>query len=143
MVVRPMTIGDSREVASLSNQLGYPSSESDIEKRLGRMTEGAQFGAFVAEATEGVISGWIHVFGVRLLQEDAFAEISGLVVAANSQGQGVGKALLEVAEKWARENGYTGIYVRANTKRAEAPPFYKAMGYNTVKTQNVFHKGLA
>ena len=41
MVVRPMTLSDSREVASLSNQLGYPSSVSDIEKRLGTMTQGA------------------------------------------------------------------------------------------------------
>ena len=48
MVVRPMTLSDSREVASLSNQLGYPSSASVIEKRLGKMTQGADFGAFVA-----------------------------------------------------------------------------------------------
>jgi GNAT superfamily N-acetyltransferase len=141
MVVRPITLSDSREVASLSNQLGYPSSASVIEKRLGKMTLGAEFGAFVAEATDGAIAGWIHVFGVQFLQEDAFAEISGLVVSANSQGQGVGKALLEAAEKWARENGYTGIYVRSNTKRSQAPPFYERRGYNTVKTQYVFHKG--
>ncbi len=141
MVVRPMTLSDSREVASLSNQLGYPSSASDIEKRLGTMTQRAHLGAIVAEVTDGGIAGWIHVFGVWLLQEDAFAEISGLVVDANSRGQGVGKALLEAAEKWARDNGYTGIYVRANTKRSQAPPFYERMGYNTVKTQYVFHKG--
>ncbi len=142
MVVRPMTARDSRDVASLSDQLGYPSSASDIEKRLGTMTQGSHFGAFVAEATDGGIAGWIHVFGVRLLQIDAFAEISGLVVDTHSRGQGVGKALLEAAEKWARENGHTGIYVRSNTKRSQAPPFYEGMGYNTVKTQHVFHKGI-
>jgi len=142
MVVRPMTLSDSREVASLSNQLGYPSTASDIAKRLGIMTQGAHFGAFVAEATDGGIAGWIQVFSVRFLQEDAFAEISRLVVDANSRGQGVGKALLEAAEKWARENGYTGIYVRSNTKRAEAPPFYEGMGYNRVKTQYVFQKSI-
>jgi len=141
MVVRPMTARDSGDVASLSDQLGYPSSASDIEIRLGTMTQGAHFGAFVAEATNGGIAGWIHVFAVQFLQEDAFAEISGLVVDANSRGQGVGIALLAAAEKWARENGYTGIYVRANTKRSQAPPFYESMGYNTVKTQQVFHKG--
>jgi len=141
MVVRPMTARDSRDVASLSDQLGYPSSASDIERRLGTMTQGTDYGAFVAEATDGGIAGWIHVFGIRFLKEDAFAEISGLVVDANSRGQGVGIALLAAAEKWARENGYTGIYVRANTKRSQVLPFYEGMGYNTVKTQHVFHKG--
>ena len=85
MVVRPMTARDSREVASLSNQLGYPSSASDIEKRLGTMTQGADFGAFVAEATDGRVVGWIHVYIVRLVEADAYAEIGGLVVDANSR----------------------------------------------------------
>ncbi len=142
MVVRPMIARDSRDVACLSDQLGYPSSASDIDKRIGTMNQGTHFGAFVAVATDGGIAGWIHVFGVRFLQEDGFAEISGLVVDANSRGQGVGKALLAAAEKWARENGYTGIYVRANTKRSQAPPFYEEMGYNILKTQYVFHKGI-
>ena len=81
MVVRPMTARDSRDVACLSDQLGYPSSASDIEKRLGAMNQGTHFGAFVAVATDGGIACWIHVFGVRFLQEDGFAEISGQFLA--------------------------------------------------------------
>ncbi len=142
MVVRPMTLSDSREVASLSNQLGYPSSASDIEKRLGTMTQGADFGAFVAEATDRRVVGWIHVYVVQLVEADAYAEIGGLVVDANSRGQGVGKALLAACEKWAIERGYSTMSVHSNMKRSEAPPFYEGMGYNTVKTQYVFHKGV-
>lgn len=106
------------------------------------MNQTIQFGAFVAEMTNGEIAGWIHVIGMRFLQEDAFAEVSGLVVNANSRQRGVGKLLVEAAEEWARENGYTGIYVRSNTKRPEAPPFYQRIGYNRVKTQYVFHKSV-
>ena len=141
MVVRPMTARDSRDVASLSNQLGYPSSASDIEKRLGTMTQGADFGAFVAEATDGRVVGWIHVYIVRLVEADAYAEIGGLVVDANSRGQGLGKTLLAACEKWASERGYSTMSVHSNMKRSEAPPFYEGMGYGIVKTQYVFHKG--
>ena len=142
MVVRPMTLSDSREVASLSNQLGYPSSASDIEKRLGTMTQGADFGAFVAEATDRRVVGWIQVYVVRLVEADAYAEIGGLVVDAHSRGQGVGKALLAACEKWAIERGYSTMSVHSNMKRSEAPPFYEGMGYNIVKTQYVFQKGI-
>ncbi len=142
MVVRPMTLSDSREVASLSNQLGYPSSASDIEKRLGTMTQGADFGAFVAETTDGRVGGWIHVYVVHLVETDPYAEIGGLVVDADSRGQGVGKALLAAGERWAIERGYPIICVHSNMKRREARPFYEGMGYDIVKTQHVFHKGV-
>ncbi len=142
MVVRPMTLSDSRDVASLSNQLGYPSTTSDIEKRLGTMTQGADFGAFVAEATDRRVVGWIQVYVVRLVEADAYAEIGGLVVDAHSRGQGVGKALLAACEKWAIERGYSTMSVHSNMKRSEAPPFYEGMGYNIGKTQHVFQKGI-
>ena len=143
MVVRPMTPSDSREVALLSNQLGYPSSASDIEMRLGTMTQGADYGTFVAETTDGRVAGWIHVYVVRLVEADAYAEIGGLVVDANTRGQGFGKALLAACEKWAIERCYSVMTVHSNMKRSEVPPFYEGMGYNIVKTQYVFHKGLA
>ena len=142
MVVRLMTLGDSREIAVLSGQLGYPSSASDMEKRLATMTQGADFGVFVAEATDGRVAGWIQVYVVRLVEADAYAEIGGLVVDANSRGQGLGKALVAEAEKWAIERGYSIISVHSNMKRTEARPFYEGMGYNTIKTQYVFHKGV-
>ena len=142
MVVRPMTITDSREVASLSDQLGYPSSESDMEKRLGTMTQGADFSAFVAETTDGRVAGWIQVYVVRLVEADAYAEIGGLVVDANFRGQGLGKALLVACENWAIERGYSIMSVHSNMKRSEARLFYEGMGFNIVKTQYVFHKGI-
>ena len=142
MLVRPMTPSDSREVASLSNQLGYPSSASDIEKRLGTMNQGPDFGTFVAETPDGRVAGWIQVYVVRLVEADAYAEIGGLVVDASTRGHGLGKALLGACEKWAIERGYSKISVHSNMKRSEARPFYESMGYNIAKTQYVFNKGL-
>lgn len=140
MNVREMTLGDTHEVALLASQLGYPSTPSDIEKRLGSMSRGAEFGAFVVEKEDGRVAGWIHVHVVRLVEEDAFAEIGGLVVDANCRGQGLGKALLSASERWAKERGYSTMCVRSNMKRIEARPFYESRHYKIVKSQFVFHR---
>ncbi len=71
MKVREMTQSDATQVALLSNQLGYPSSASDIKKRLGAMTQEADFAAFVRETEQGRVAGWIHVYVVRLVESDA------------------------------------------------------------------------
>ena len=141
MVIRTMTQKDSREVAALSEQLGYSSSEADIKKRLDKMSQGADFSAYVAETADGRVVGWIQVYAVRLIEEDVYAEIGGLVVDTQYRGNGLAKGLLTSCEKWAANRGYSTVSVHSNMKRTEARPFYEKMGYNIVKTQYVFHKG--
>ena len=142
MEIRPMIQQDSGQVADLSQQLGYPSSEADIRKRLDTMGQGADFSAFVAETTDGRVVGWIQVYAVRLIEEDVYAEVGGLVVDTQYRGNGLGKGLLTSCEKWAAERGYSTVSVHSNMKRTEARPFYEKTGYDIVKTQYVFHKGV-
>ncbi len=66
-------------------------------------------------------------------------EIVSLVVNEGARGKGLGKRLVEVAEKWLLS--YTSeIRVRANAKREQAHKFYKGMGYSISKKQVVLSK---
>jgi GNAT superfamily N-acetyltransferase len=142
MFVRRMTLDDSRCVAELTAQLGYPSSASEITARLGKIAGEDDHGLFVAQTPGGDVAGWVHVHGACLLQSDPCAEIGGLVVDESLRGQGVGRALMAEAERWALEHGYEEVRLRSNIVRHEAHEFYRHLGYEPVKQSYTFRKQL-
>ena len=52
-----------------------------------------------------------------------------LSVAPDHQGQGIGKRLVEAAERSCREAGCSSIEIRVVNLRSELPPFYRGRGY--------------
>jgi len=133
---------DEEAIAKLAGQLGYPSSVHEIRERLAQILEDENEAVFVAESAEREVVGWVHVFEARRLVIEPFVEIGGLVVSEGQRDSGVGKALLEAGENWAIDRGIEVIRVRSNVIREGAYRFYEHMGYNDVKTQNVFLKEL-
>ncbi len=51
----------------------------------------------------------------------------------------VGRALLDEVERWTSEASFSAIRVRANRAREEAESFYRGVGFERIKDQNVFH----
>ncbi len=139
IVVRPATAGDAERVAPLSTQLGYPASETEMERRIRRTQQDRDQALFVAEA-DGVVAGWIQVFVRVLLMHDSEAEVGGLVIEDNCRRRGIGRLLMQKAEQWAHEKGCKTVYLRTNVIRKEAHVFYEKLGYKVVKTQTAFRK---
>jgi predicted GNAT family N-acyltransferase len=52
-----------------------------------------------------------------------------VAVAADRQGKGIGRAMVERSEEIAREHGFTEMVLHA---RETAVPFYEALGYDRV-----------
>ncbi|HUI42800.1 MAG TPA: GNAT family N-acetyltransferase [Terriglobia bacterium] len=152
--VRPATLDDADALARLSNQLGYPASREQVERRLGEILANPEHAIFVAEAgfapeagreSQGGagLAGWVHAFAERTVESDPTVEIGGLVVDDARRGAGVGRLLMDQAERWARETGCATITVRSNVIREHAHAFYERLGYAPVKTQRVFRKPIA
>lgn len=53
----------------------------------------------------------------------------GITVARAARGFGIGRALMEVLETWAREQGVTKLTLRVFSKNARAQALYASMGY--------------
>lgn len=140
--VRPAQMEDAGRLAALSGQLGYPCSAGDMRRRLRYLLGDHDHAVWVAETGDGSIAGWIHVFIKRLLESDREAEIGGLVIDENFRGRGVGKALVEHAERWASARRLKSVYVRSNIVRKDAHIFYQKLGYRIIKTQSAFRKPL-
>jgi GNAT superfamily N-acetyltransferase len=142
ITIRPMLADDAAAVADLATDLGYPSAERDIRRRYDLIHERRDARLLVAEDTDRAILGWIHAQITQSLESDARIEIWGLVVAEKARGTGIGRRLVEAAEKWAETLGLTTVVVRSNQRRTGARAFYEHLGYTITKAQNAFRKTL-
>jgi GNAT superfamily N-acetyltransferase len=141
MTIREMRAADLSAVTTLCDQLGYPTS---LEVMTGRFAtlNGRRGEQMLVAFDDEAVRGWIHVRRVDSLESDAHAEVWGLVVDDRVRSQGIGRALLEFAERWAIEHGLGRIRVRSNVLRERAHAFYAGAGYTVVKRQSVFEKQL-
>ncbi|HSE13068.1 MAG TPA: GNAT family N-acetyltransferase [Rudaea sp.] len=140
--IRPARSDDVAALAELSTQLGYPASADMLRERLARVRDEGAGEVFVAADAHDRVLGWTHVVPRLHLEEDAFAELAGLVVGDGARGAGVGAALLSAAEQWARQHGFARVRVRSNVVRERAHRFYRREGYDERKRQVVFDKPL-
>jgi GNAT superfamily N-acetyltransferase len=132
--IRLACAGDAERIAVLCQQLGYPASQEEVQRRLSQIQQDKQHAVYVAELTDGRMVGWVHVYVCQLLVADPQAEVGGLVVDEGYRRCGVGRLLMQQAEKWAREKGCWAVYLRSNVVRKDAHAFYGGIGYSSAKT---------
>lgn len=141
MNVRPADVADAAGIADLSTTLGYPANPSAMRERLERLLARPDCAIFVGDVN-GTVVGWIHVAVEDLLVAGERCEIWGLVVDGAHRRVGVGRRLVEAAERWAFARGLDLISVRSNIVRNESHPFYARLGYARAKTQHAYRKSL-
>jgi GNAT superfamily N-acetyltransferase len=141
MRIRPPATGDEIALARLAGELGYPSSAHQIRARLELLLRNAAHFVAVAEAS-GALLGWVHAEHRVNLESGERAELVGLVVSASARRSGVGSALVAAAEAWAAARGLASIVVRSNVVRPESHAFYRRIGYEPTKAQQVYARTL-
>jgi ribosomal protein S18 acetylase RimI-like enzyme len=93
-------------------------------------------GLFSAHAS-GTLVGFIHVVirdtpPMPIVVPRRFAFVDSLVVDPSVRGQGIGKALLNIAQDWAKEQGATSVELNVYEFNQRAISFYQALGYETL-----------
>ena len=141
MAVRVATISDASAIASLSIELGYHATETEMASRIPKLLHESS-AVFISEL-DGAIAGWLHVCMVRRLMAEPFAEIGGLIVGEKFRRRGVGTVLVEAAQSWTRAQNVIRLRVRTNQVREDANAFYEHLGFECVKSQAVFDFPLA
>lgn len=63
-----------------------------------------------------------------MLRADRIASVD-IVVDADQRGQGIGRALMQRAEAWARDQGATSLVLDMLRANEPAVAFYAALGY--------------
>jgi GNAT superfamily N-acetyltransferase len=139
--IRPAKAGDLPALLSLAGRLAdfpVPSWRTgaqviEAERRaLARALGWASPNAplFVAEDGDGVLLGFMYLeTGVDYFTGRPHAHVAILAVAASAEGRGVGRALLGVADDWARERGHPFVTLNVFAQNARARAIYERMGY--------------
>ena len=75
-------------------------------------------------------------------QSDNVAYVEGWYVAPEARGRGVGRALIEAAEDWARRQGCTELASDAQLDNAVSAAAHEALGFSEVGQIRCFRKVL-
>lgn len=139
--IRFARISDAPKVADLCSQLGHAATQGEIEERLRVVMKDPSQAILVAEVDDEVL-GLVNVVAMYELLSGIQGRIWGLVVDDKARGLGLGRRLMEVAEKWVKEKGSSTMKVNSNVKRVDAHKFYEKIGYEKYKEQAIFRKDL-
>jgi len=95
------------------------------------------FGAEIRAGHVWLVSTDEGVVGALVQYETSLGfYIDTVAVVPSSQGTGVGRALLEFAEKEALRRGYQSVYLCTNSKMTENQAFYPRIGYIEYERKN-------
>ncbi|WP_306475031.1 GNAT family N-acetyltransferase [Bacillus pseudomycoides] len=113
------------------NHLGYPTTVEKMKVRLQNIFSHPDYYTLVAEENERVIGMIGLCTGILYTEDGIYAHIIALVVDEEFRNQGIGKRLIETAEKCAMEQGIDSICLDSGNReeRYHAHQFYKCMGY--------------
>lgn len=139
--LRPPRPTDAPALAVLAGELGYPTDEEQLLGRLASLSPTDAAVIVAVDAADAPI-GWCQVELFRTLVEPLSALIVGLVVGEVNRSEGVGVALLEAAEGWARARHCRRMVVATRITRERAHRFYAREGYAVNKTSYFLDKPL-
>ena len=130
--IREATEGEGRGIVPAYEWLfappGYRPPSWDPERAAERLEEAiaaAESTVFVAEEDgelTGLCSAYLELLSVRYGQR---CWVEDLTVHPEHRSQGIGGALLDAAEAWARERGATHLELDTGLARTDAQRFYE------------------
>jgi ribosomal protein S18 acetylase RimI-like enzyme len=141
MNIRPATVQDLPAILALVPRLattGTPPGRdakqieaSDIQSVTQGVTEPAVAETVLVAEESRALVGLIHLKTVTdYFSQQQIAHVADVVVAASAEGRGIGKALMNAAEEWARACGYPMIQLHVLVGNAPARALYERLGYS-------------
>jgi GNAT superfamily N-acetyltransferase len=139
--IRLAKLGDAEPIAGLVSALGYPCTEDRMRARMEALVADRGHATFVA-TIDATVAAMIGAFICRIYEEDApVGRIIALSVACEYRGQGLGRSLVQAAERWFRSEGVSAVLVNSGFDRQDAHDFYVRVGYSAKGTS--FRKRLS
>jgi GNAT superfamily N-acetyltransferase len=136
--IRPFWYADTRRTGELLAQLGYELPSEELATRLAHVLAASDHHhVAVAEVDEKVV-GLLHVYERPALEKPCEAVVQAMVVDAPQRGRGVGTALMQHAEAWARQRGLGSVALATR----HAASFYAQLGYGKVASSDLMRKSL-
>jgi len=119
---------DASAMAALIAELGFPAPADTIASRLNILLGAAE--VVLVAARDGVLLGLVTVHITPMLHRPTpVGRFTALVVTERARRQGVGRALVESAERLLKARGCGLVEVTSNQRLSDAHSFYERLGY--------------
>lgn len=141
MKIREVAAKDLCGIHDLSKQLGYDYDLEKMSVKLNDIIYNPDHKVYIALENEKII-GYIHVEIYRVLYADNMLNILGVVVDPFYRSQGVGRSLIRIIERYAKELGCCGIRANSGIKRENAHQFYQRRGFVRESDQKRFFRSV-
>ena len=134
--IKPADYRDIHSLTDLMNALGYKTNVQEMGERFSNILRQPNYTTLIA-FSDGIQAGMIgashHYF---YEQNGLYVRIVALVTLPHCRRMGVGQALLQAVESWARELGATSILVNCGNReeRKGAHEFYRKRGFDAKST---------
>ncbi|MBV8657723.1 MAG: GNAT family N-acetyltransferase [Burkholderiales bacterium] len=125
---RLATPSDAAQLADLLCQLGYPTTELEALERIIYMNSPGNSLIVVLDTAEPCGLVGVSVFPT-VHASGKMAKVTALVVDEARRGRGMGQALLQAAEAFARQEGAVRTEIASGNHRPAAHAFYRGAGY--------------
>jgi len=129
LTIRAAQITDAAALAGLMCELGYDTTEAEMQRRLERILPDERYRTFVAVRylrVRGMI-GTLASYSFE--HNDLGGRILALVVSGDSRRSGIARQLMAAAEEDFAHRKITRIAVNARFERKDAHQFYELLGY--------------
>jgi ribosomal protein S18 acetylase RimI-like enzyme len=129
MLIRSIAASDIPQVTALMAELGYPTEDTSLARRLAAVARNPEDDVLIAE-DEGTVLGLVAVHSYEMLHRPGrLGRITALVVAGAARRRGVARDLMAVAEQRLRALGCIKLEVTSAAHRSAAHAFYGSLGY--------------
>lgn len=78
--VRRADMDDLADISQLAEQLGYPNSPEDMQKRLQVILDNPEQAVFVVDSASKKVVGYIHAVKHVFIEVDPVVDVGGLVI---------------------------------------------------------------
>lgn len=139
--IKEATPTDTATLANLMTVLGYETTPEEMKTRYDNIIIHPDYKTFVATTSTEIV-GMIGLSKNLYYEKNGvYVRVLAMVTSKEFRQQGVGQALLDKAESWAREVGAESIFLNSGNReeRAQAHQFYKNRGF-TVKSSGFVKK---
>lgn len=126
--VRTAKAGDAPALAELIKFLGHEIDEKTVRKNIATLTKAGE-APLVATLDKAVIGLCGLHRTVTVHRPAPVGRITVLVVAQSAQDKGIGRILVQEAERLLKNAGCRIVEVTSNDRRAAAHAFYRHLGY--------------
>lgn len=137
--VRPATRADARLLAGLAERLAsfpLPSwrtpdsiANADAKAMMEAIEEGRDDNQVMIAERDGVPVGCLHILTIKDFFGVSHGHVSVLSTTVDAEGTGVGRALIDYAERWTTRRGLSLMTLNVFAGNERARRFYDRVGF--------------